>query len=631
MTVFSIEFIKQYPEKYAKKESVEKIIKFLNDASNAYYNTDVTIVCDTTYDTIYEILKKRSPKNKFFSEVGADVSSDEKVKLPIFLGSQNKIKTEKELKNWVSKNECSNYILTPKIDGSSALLEVIDGKMKLYSRGNGTYGRDISHLAPYLRFPVIEGDMYARGELIVSKLNFKKFSSIFTSSRSMVNSLTSNKTINKDHIECLDFVVFELYDDLPLNKQLERAEFLGLTTNIYKVVEYSDMLLWEDDKSNYLVNRLNTYRQDYIYEIDGLIITKDSINPVNTSGNPRYSVAFKANNYGKVTTIKNIEWNVSKHGLMIPRIQIEPINLGSNIEYCTGYSAKYVFNNSLNKGAKVRVILSGEIIPTIAEVVTQGPFPSMPDANYKWDTNKVHIHTVGESDEQIMKKIVSFLKMINVENMGIGIVKKLYNNGYNSIKKILEIEASELKKIDGFEETLSQKIVTNIKKVIDSEIYLPLIMHGCCEFKYGFGIKKFEKVIQIYPKFMEEELTVEMLNLIPSFNQLSSEKFIENLPNFNKFLNEHSVIKYKLINDSVLLNNENITNKNVVFTGKRDKDLMEKVMKYKGIIQPAITKKTDYLVVDDISKMSVKIQKAKDLDVKILSKEDMRNFIPDYN
>ena len=51
----------------------------------------------------------------------------------------------------------------------------------------------------------------------------------------MVNSLTSNKTINKEHIECLDFVVFELYEDLPLNKQLERAEFLGFTTNIYKI------------------------------------------------------------------------------------------------------------------------------------------------------------------------------------------------------------------------------------------------------------------------------------------------------------------------------------------------------------------------------------------------------------
>jgi DNA ligase (NAD+) len=629
--MFSIEVIKQHPEKYAKKEKKGNIIKFLNDASYAYYNTDVSIVCDATYDTIYDILKKRDPKNKFFNDVGADVCSDDKVKLPKFLGSQNKIKTEKELKHWVSKNECSNYILSPKIDGSSALLEVINGNMKLYSRGNGTYGRDISHLVPYLRFPEIECDLYVRGELIVSKVNFKKYSSVFTSPRSMVNSITSNKTITKEYIDCLDFVVFELYEDMELNKQLDRADFLGFSTNIYKIVDYSDILLWQDEKSNYLIKRLNIYRQDYIYEIDGLIITKAIINPVNTSGNPSYSVAFKANNYGKITTIKNIEWNVSKHGLMIPRIQFDLINLGSNIEYCTGYSAKYVFNNSLNIGAKIRVILSGEIIPTIAEVITQGSFPCMPDANYKWDTNKVHIHIVGESDEQIIKKMVSFLKIINIENMGIGIVKKLYNNGYNSIKKVLEIKASELKKIDGFEETLSNKIVSNIKKIVDNEIYLPLIMHGCCEFKYGFGIKKFEKVIQIYPKFLEEELTVDMLNLIPSFNQLSSDKFIENLPNFKKFLNEHSVIKYKLVNDLEMIQNDFITNKNIVFTGKRDKDLMDKVMKYKGIIQPTITKKTDYLVVDDIDKISVKIQKAKQLNIKILSKEEIRSKIPDYS
>ena len=122
-----------------------------------------------------------------------------------------------------------------------------------------------------------------------------------------------------------------------------------------------------------------------------------------------------------------------QHGLMIPRIQFEPENLGSVQSIAKLY--KGVFNNSLNKGAKVRVILSGEIIPTIAEVVTQGPFPSMPDSYYKWDNNRVHIHTVGESDEQIMKKIVSFLKIINIENMGIGIVKKLYNNGYIVLKR----------------------------------------------------------------------------------------------------------------------------------------------------------------------------------------------------
>ena len=80
-----------------------------------------------------------------------------------------------------------------------------------------------------------------------------------------------------------------------------------------------------------------------------------------------------------------------------------------------------------------------------------------------------------------------------------------------------------------------------------------------------------------------------------------------------------------------MIQNDFITNKNIVFTGKRDKDLMDKVMKYKGIIQPTITKKTDYLVVDDIDKISVKIQKAKQLNIKILSKEEIRSKIPDYS
>ena len=52
----------------------------------------------------------------------------------MFMGSQNKIKTEKELKNWVSKNECENYLITPKIDGSSGLLVCSNGVLSLYSR-----------------------------------------------------------------------------------------------------------------------------------------------------------------------------------------------------------------------------------------------------------------------------------------------------------------------------------------------------------------------------------------------------------------------------------------------------------------------------------------------------------------
>ena len=219
-----------------------------------------------------------------------------------------------------------------------------------------------------------------------------------------------------------------------------------------------------------------------------------------------------------------------------------------------------------------------------------------------------------------------FLKAINVENIGIGNLTKIYNAGFVSIDKILKITINNLLELEGFENTLSNKIYNNIQKVITQKIYLPLLMHGSCEFKYGFGVKKFEKIIEKYPKFLEEEMTYDMLVNVPSFNHQSASKFLENLPYFKKFLEDHDYLQYNFTQDIQFHENPNITNKNFVFTGKRDNALMDKVLQYKGIIQPAITKKTNYLVVDDIEKKSVKIAKAKELNITIISKHDTYNM-----
>jgi NAD-dependent DNA ligase len=247
----------------------------------------------------------------------------------------------------------------------------------------------------------------------------------------------------------------------------------------------------------------------------------------------------------------------------------------------------------------------------------------MPDIGYKWDDNKVNLLVLKEDDDQTIKKIMFFLKTINITNIGIGNITKIYDAGYDSIDKFLKLTTENLMELEGFKQTLSKKIVDNIKGVIDKNIYLPLLMHGSCEFKYGFGVKKFEKIIEKYPNFLEEEMTYDKLVNVPSFNHQSASKFLDNLPHFKKFLEDHSYLKYEIPKKEGKFTHPSISNKNIVFTGKRDKVLMDKVLQYSGIIQPAITKKTDYLVVDDIEKKSVKISKAKELDINIVSKEQM--------
>ena len=56
-----------------------------------------------------------------------------------------------------------------KLDGVSCLVVVKNGKIKLYTRGDGIIGADISYLAPYFgTIPKnLDIDINVRGELIM--------------------------------------------------------------------------------------------------------------------------------------------------------------------------------------------------------------------------------------------------------------------------------------------------------------------------------------------------------------------------------------------------------------------------------------------------------------------------------
>jgi NAD-dependent DNA ligase len=67
--------------------------------------------------------------------------------LPFWMGSLNKIKTEKALSLWLHKNLTDKFVVSCKLDGISALYH----NNKLYTRGNGLKGTDISIFLNTLR------------------------------------------------------------------------------------------------------------------------------------------------------------------------------------------------------------------------------------------------------------------------------------------------------------------------------------------------------------------------------------------------------------------------------------------------------------------------------------------------
>ena len=122
-------------------------------ADDLYYNTGKSSgVEDWKYDSIKEILSIRDPN--YLIPTGTRIRENEnRVNLPFWLGSMNKFKPEDEkaMIKWVSCNKATNYIIQDKLDGISCLLVIKNSNVKLYTRGDGIIGADISYLANYIK------------------------------------------------------------------------------------------------------------------------------------------------------------------------------------------------------------------------------------------------------------------------------------------------------------------------------------------------------------------------------------------------------------------------------------------------------------------------------------------------
>ena len=87
------------------------------------------------------------------------------------------------------------YMVTQKLDGASGLLSYTsDGDIKIYTRGDGNIGQDISFLKDNLNIPKIKKNIYVRGEFIMKKSIFnEKYKDKYPKGRTAVNSVINSK------------------------------------------------------------------------------------------------------------------------------------------------------------------------------------------------------------------------------------------------------------------------------------------------------------------------------------------------------------------------------------------------------------------------------------------------------
>ena len=356
-----------------KMLSESNLAVILDEATKAYYNEE-PLMTDNEFDIIKEYMETKYPKNKILEQIGAPVQDKNKVTLPYHMASMDKIKPDTNaLPKWKMKYT-GPYVLSAKLDGISGLYSSENGEQKLYTRGNGSVGQDISHLIPYLRLPKTP-DITIRGEIIMKKSTFlEKYKDNFANSRNLVAGMVNKKTIDPDKIKDVDFVAYEVIK--PSLKPSEQMKFLETQDVITVINEVKT-----DIENIVLSEILVDWRENYEYTIDGVIVSNDEMYP-RTKKNPEHGFAFKMVLSDQVAEAKvlNVLWSPSKDGYLKPRIQIEPVVLGgAKIEYATAFNAAFVEENKLGIGSLVKLVRSGDVIPHIMEVIEPAEKAKMPD------------------------------------------------------------------------------------------------------------------------------------------------------------------------------------------------------------------------------------------------------------
>jgi DNA ligase (NAD+) len=607
------------------KELTKKdIISIIQKANYYYYNTDKPLFSDNIYDIIFNYLKLIDPCNTILTNIGNTINDKRKVLLPYFMGSINKIKDEKKILNWVN-NYKEDYIISDKLDGVSGMIHINNkNDIKIYTRGNGTYGQDISHLKSYIKgIPNIinMNEIVIRGELIIKKSSTK------INIRNIVSGIVNAKVPDLNITNKIEFIAYELIHPIldPKNQMLE-IEKMGFNV-VYNIrVNYIDII--------YLSKLLEKRRNKCFYEIDGLVVTHNKIHE-RIKGNPKYNFAFKhINTLKKLETIvTKVDWNISKDKYLIPVINFIPVEIsGIIIKKTTGFNAKFIYNNKIGPGSKIIIIRSGDVIPYISNVLCESDTknPQMPIIDYIWDNSKINI--ISQDDNNIdFKNIDHFFKQIKIYGLSTGILKKMYDNGFRTIKSILQITKKDLLEIPGFKNKLSEKIYHEINIRINNLDYIT-VMYASNTLGRGMGIKTIKLIVDNFPNIVYN-------NYIPIMEELIEIKFIEknlaslfilNLPYFFNFIeqNEISNLKYVKIIQNVDIKSSIFENKKIAITGFRNKEVEKFIILNGGIITNNINKYVILLIAKNQNKDTKKIINANDLKIEIIS---LNNFLIKYN
>lgn len=590
----------------------------LMEADNLYYNEKKPLLTDNTYDKMRNYVISKDPTFTNNQHTDIEVEGDDKVTLPVWMGSMTKKKTV--------SNE-NDVVVSDKLDGISCLVDKTKSKIKLYTRGNGKVGRDITKLIKFINGIDMNMDdkIMVRGELIMTKDNFQLIKEDESNPRNTVAGFVNSKNPKPKFNKKVDFIVYEVIKPKHLTPK-QQFEYISNNTKFTVVNHKFFNTITKEELSKYLNERKNKS----VYEIDGIIVAKNSKYDYITTGNPKHAFAYKENSVEnhKKTKVVKVEWNISKDKYIKPIVHVEEVCINNVcIKKTTGYNAKYIKDNNIGKGTEITIERSGDVIPKIVSV-DKPTVAEMPSYKYLWNETGVDIYVadddVNTKKEVDKKTFVNMVEKLEIDSMGKTTIVKLFDMNVRTLKELYKLSEKDIIKLEGFSEKSSNTLYTNIQAKKKSLKCIDYMIASNC-FGRGFGLKVFKLILEKYP--INTNVNLSQLESIDGIGSVKAKNYIEGLNKFKQFLKDNDI--EDICNESkvtplVTTTNGKLKGEKIVFTGFRDKDLAKFITDNGGENSDSLTKSVTLLLYKDLSKSSGKLEKAEKMNIKTMNVDEFK-------
>lgn len=498
-----------------------------------YYVNNDPVISDFEYDQLYKQLEALEAAHPHFvtpdsptQRVGKDLTenAEQVAHLTPMLSLDNSYNAE-DLNDFdesvkklcgLPKDADVEYCVEPKYDGGTiALVYENDRFVRAATRGNGYVGDEITANIRTLRSVPLQAAFSSkgiakvelRGEALIRKDVFEKMNqtrlatgeALFANPR---NAATGGLRMKDPRLAAergleaflyqLGYAVDAEGNDLLRTFQnhdesIRLLESLSFKTPLAKGGTQQHLPATKTCRNIAEVIRFcndwQEYRDEYPYELDGMVIKLNSLELQekcgSTSHHPRWAIAFKFKARQATTRLRDVEFQVGKTGAITPVAKLEPVALaGVTVQNVSMHNEEFIRSKDLRIGDQVLVERAGDVIPYIVKslpelrdgteraVVYPKNCPVCQSVLVKPEDEAIWRCENAACEAQVLARMVFHTSKhaMDVEGLGESTIERFYKLGWlHSIADLYQIDYEAVAQLDGF----GEKSAANLKAAVE--------------------------------------------------------------------------------------------------------------------------------------------------------------------